>query len=122
MKKSLMLISFAFIFLLTLSVVSAGLWITGDVQRGGTIAGGSEITKSIDNSNGVKSFSRTSSTPIKAGTSGTTKRTSQASKCPSGWGDPLPAMGGGYCCRKSENPGINRRDGGRFPWGYKVDK
>ncbi len=110
MKKSLVIISFAFIFLLTLSVVNAGLWITGDVQTtttridGGKLA--TEVSKTNTETTSSKSttFSRTSSTPTKAGTSGTTKRTSQAPECPRGW-ETLLARDGGNCCRKASNYG-----------------
>lgn len=46
MKKSLIVISFAFIFLLTMSIVSAGLFITGDVQR--SQSSGGSIPTSIE--------------------------------------------------------------------------
>ncbi len=61
MKKSLMLISFAFIFLLSVSVVSANFfdWITGDV--GSRTIQSPSIPKSIDKSDGTtNTFSRTS--------------------------------------------------------------
>jgi len=51
MKKSLMIISFAFIFLLSMSIVSANFfdWLNGDVTRKGTTSAELETKRTSDN-------------------------------------------------------------------------
>ena len=134
MKKSLLIISFAFIFLLTLSVVSAGFfdWLTGDVQRSvgvdqvPTAIGDNPLACKSDadcvnrqvcfnghcvfspdtgiSTAGTSSARRTSASPGSA-------RFGAAGDCPRGW-NIVSAKEGGNCCIKAENKG--RTTGGLF--------
>ncbi len=109
MKKSLMLISFAFIFLLSVSVVSANFfdWITGDV---GSRIQSADVPKSVGDRETTNTFSRVETSTSNARTSSTgtssasSARKSQAPECPRGWLT-LLARDGGNCCRKAENTG-----------------
>ena len=123
MKKSLVIISFAFIFLLSMSIVSAGFfdWITGDAirkeQTGVKLptssgsgcnpackAGEDCVNKQCVPGNpsgptGISSargdgFSRSSET----------SRFGSAGDCPRGW-NTLLAKDGGNCCVKGKSSG-----------------
>ena len=102
MKKSLVIISFAFIFLLSMSVVSAGFfdWITGDV--GSRKIGTDILPTAVSKDTTGNTFSRTSTS---SSTGTTSARKSQASECPSRRWTMVEASGGGYFCRKEEATG-----------------
>ena len=96
MKKSLMLISFAFIFLLSMSIVSANFfdWLNGDVTR-----------KAGDQGLAPTSVSDGS---LKTRTSFTTRtpKSGVVSECPTGWTS-TEAASGGSCCVKLEGGTFN---------------
>ncbi len=82
MKKSLVITSLAFIFLLSMSVVSvsAGLWITGDIQRSQQSKVGS-IPTSIAKTSDTDAFTRTATAT--RGTSSSSQNNQE--KGPRGW-------------------------------------
>ena len=96
MKKSLMLISFAFIFLLSMSIVSANFfdWLNGDVTR-----------KAGDQGLAPTSVSDGS---LKTRTSFTTRtpKSGVVSECPTGWTS-TEAAGDGSCCVKPDGGTFN---------------
>ena len=112
-NKSLVIISFAFIFLLNVSIVSAGFfdWITGDVQRS---TGTRSIAAGIDGIPACNPVCKPRETcvdgqcqpdisvnvykdePIK-----TSSRFGAAGDCPRGW-NIISAKEGGNCCKKKE--------------------
>lgn len=136
MKKSLMIVSFAFIFLLTMSVISAGLWITGDVGRTigtdniATSVGGKTCSppcesgdscvngECVSGTAGVaaRSVGCNSEKPCAVGTcvNGVCTRSVSARQsgvaCPSGFST-VSAMGGGSCCVKTSSERGKRMSG-----------
>lgn len=104
MKKSLIIVGFAFVFLLTMSVVSAGLFINGDVSK--TVNAGSVPTSieggKTDATSDVNAFSRSSA-------SGRSERVGQSqrvqgmgSSCPRGFLTVQAKDSAiGNCCQKA---------------------
>ncbi len=105
MKKSLMLIGFAFIFLLSVSIVSAGFrdWLTGGTG---------------DDLNNQKTYrSGVSSTLTKRPLPGMERRGPTATlppssmlNCPPNWDAKSARDGGGYCVQKGRSLGDDKLD------------
>ena len=111
MKKDLVIISFAFIFLLSVSIVSAGFfdWLTGDAT---TKTGSTDIgirTSSVGADADTKVSSETGTLSTREGglrsrvfvssERNSFSRFGAAGDCPRGW-NIIKATDGGNCCRK----------------------
>ena len=103
MKKSLIVISFAFIFLLSMSIVSAGFWdwLNGDVTSP-SMKGQFATSKT-----GISSTSGNPETSVRTSFA-KTSRFGAAGYCPTGW-TPTKTIDNKACCiQKSGKSLFNR--------------